>query len=178
MRDFRGPWGFAGGWAIDLFLGVETRTHADVDVAILRDDHPQLHHVLADARLEKVIDHTLVEWLPDERLVLPLHEIHASWPDGYHLEFLLNERRGSDWAFRRDDRVRLPMERAFLARNEIPFLSPEIALLYKSKGTSAKDDGDFERALPRMAAERRAWLRAALVRTVPDHHWIPALADP
>ena len=87
---------------------------------VLRDDHAQLHHVLAGARLEKVIDHTLVEWSQDELLVLPLHEIHASWPDGYHLELLLNERRGSDWAFRRDDRVRLPMVRAFLARDEIP----------------------------------------------------------
>lgn len=177
MRDFRGPWGFAGGWAIDLFLGLETRAHADVDVAILREDQAQLHEVLAGARLEKVIDHTLIVWPPDEMLALPVHEIHASWPDGYHLEFLLNELRGSDWTFRRNDGVRLSMECAFLARDDIPFLAAEIALLYKSKGTAAKDDADFQRALPRLDAERRAWLRDALVRTAPDHHWIPALAE-
>jgi hypothetical protein len=177
MRDFRGPWGFAGGWAIDLFLGVETRPHADVDIAILRDDQAALHRVLAGARIEKVIDHTLVAWSPDETLALPIHEIHASWPDGLHLEFLLNERRGGEWAFRRDERVRLPIERAFLSRDAMPFLTPEIALLYKSKGTAAKDDGDFHQALPHLGDERRAWLRDALARTMPDHHWVAALAE-
>src|SRR5215203_5197794 len=114
MRDFGGPWGFAGGWAIDLFLGFETRTHADVDVAILREDQAQLHRVLGGARIEKVIAHTLVEWSPGDTLLLPAHEIHATWPDGAHLEFLLNEQRESDWAFRRDDGVRLPIQRSFL----------------------------------------------------------------
>jgi hypothetical protein len=178
MHDFRGPWGFAGGWAIDLFLGFETRTHADVDITILRDDQAQLHRVLSGARLEKVVDHTLVEWLPDEALELPIHEIHASWPDGHRLELLLSERRGSDWAFRRDDRVRLPIERAFLSRDEMPFLAPEITLLFKSKGTGVKDDDDFQRALPHLSADQRAWLRDALKRTMPDHHWIPTLAEP
>ena len=69
------------------------------------------------------------------------------------------------------------MERAFLARAGIPFLAPEIALLYKSKGTGAKDEADFHRALPLMDAERRAWLRDALLRTMPDHHWISTLAE-
>src|SRR5947208_15842839 len=31
-------WGFCGGWAIDLFLNGITRSHIDVDVAILRTD--------------------------------------------------------------------------------------------------------------------------------------------
>ena len=31
-------WFFAGGWAIDLFLGKETRKHSDIEIAILRND--------------------------------------------------------------------------------------------------------------------------------------------
>jgi len=38
MRGYRAPWGFAGGWAIDLLVGASTRPHADVDVALLRQD--------------------------------------------------------------------------------------------------------------------------------------------
>ena len=30
------PWWIAGGWALDLFLGVQTREHEDIDVQILR----------------------------------------------------------------------------------------------------------------------------------------------
>jgi hypothetical protein len=30
------PWWIAGGWAIDLFLGRETRPHGDLDVGVLR----------------------------------------------------------------------------------------------------------------------------------------------
>lgn len=33
------PWWIAGGWAIDLFLGRQTREHQDIDVLILRRDH-------------------------------------------------------------------------------------------------------------------------------------------
>jgi Aminoglycoside-2''-adenylyltransferase len=32
------PWWIAGGWAIDLFLGRQTREHEDIDVQILRRD--------------------------------------------------------------------------------------------------------------------------------------------
>jgi Aminoglycoside-2''-adenylyltransferase len=32
------PWWIAGGWAIDLFLGRQTRRHEDIDVLILRQD--------------------------------------------------------------------------------------------------------------------------------------------
>src|SRR5260370_34929395 len=35
------PWWIAGGWALDLFLGIQTREHEDIDVQILRrDQHP------------------------------------------------------------------------------------------------------------------------------------------
>lgn len=36
LNPLSNPWGFCGGWAIDLFLNRITRSHKDVDVAILR----------------------------------------------------------------------------------------------------------------------------------------------
>lgn len=38
FSDLPEKWWIAGGWAIDLFLGEQTREHEDVDVAILRKD--------------------------------------------------------------------------------------------------------------------------------------------
>ena len=102
MHGFGGRWGIAGGWAIDLFVGRQMRPHADIDVAILRDDQARLRDRLPDTRVEKVVDGQLVPWGSGERLELPIHEVHATWPDGFHLEFLLNE-----W-----DRSRAPRESA------------------------------------------------------------------
>jgi hypothetical protein len=32
MKDFNKPWYIAGGWAIDLFLGLVTRSHQDIEI--------------------------------------------------------------------------------------------------------------------------------------------------
>jgi hypothetical protein len=67
------------------------------------------------------------------------------------------------------------------AESGIPFLAPELVLLFKSKNTSAtqtdrsKDQLDFERVCPHLDPERRAWLRWALLATDPAHPWIDRL---
>ena len=59
----------------------------------------------------------------------------------------------------------------------IPYLAPEIQLLYKAKaGTLAKDDADFEVALPLLGADARRWLLACLERRFPGGHgWVERL---
>jgi len=177
MHGFRGRWGIAGGWAIDLFVGRQTRPHADIDVAILRDDQAHLRDRLTDARVEKVVDGQLVRWDPAERLELPIHEIHATWPDGFHLELLLNEwdSASGEWIFRRDPRIRCPVDTAFAMGRGLPRLAPEVVLLYKSKGSEAKDDADFAAAFGLMAPELRQWLSYALTMTRPEHPWLATL---
>ncbi|MHA1968943.1 MAG: nucleotidyltransferase domain-containing protein [Candidatus Hodarchaeales archaeon] len=34
MKDFNKPWYIAGGWAIDLFLGLVTRSHQDIEITV------------------------------------------------------------------------------------------------------------------------------------------------
>ena len=177
MRDFHGRWGIAGGWAIDLYLGHETRAHHDVDIAVLREDQAALRRLLEGVSVTKVVKRELIEWAAGETLAPPIHEIHATWPDESQLEFLLDERQGRDWVYRRDARIRLPMANAFLERDATPFLAPEVVLLYKSKGTGPKDDDDFQRVVPRLGADQRGWLRGALLLTSPDHHWLSALEE-
>jgi hypothetical protein len=178
MRDFDAPWGVAGGWAIDLFLGVRSRPHADVDVAILRDHQRELRDRLRDARVAKVVNHRLTPWAADETLAPPVHEVHATWPDGFHLEFLLDDHDpvARDWIFRRDRRIRRSLDAAFTTTGAIPHLAPEVVLLYKSRDPSPKDDADFDASRPRLDPERRAWLADALAVTAPGHRWAPLLA--
>jgi hypothetical protein len=49
MHGFNAPWGIAGGWALDLFVGRESRAHADIDVALLRRDQQRLRALLGAA---------------------------------------------------------------------------------------------------------------------------------
>ena len=173
MKDFPGPWGIAGGWAIDLFLQRESRPHSDIDVALLRGDQQHLRARVPPDSTQKVVGHRLSTWRDGEVLEPPLHEVHATWPDGYHLEFLLNdhdqERR--HWLFRRDHRVRRPLIDMFANPHSVPYLAPEIVLLYKSKAPGADDEADLAAALPHLGAVRRRWLREALTLTAPGHRW-------
>ena len=176
MDGFDAPWGIAGGWALDLFIGSQSRPHADVDIAVLRGDQQQLRSRLS-GRVEKVVARQLAAWSADEVLEPPVHEIHATWPDGYQLEFLLNEHDGAtrEWIFRREGRVRRSMPAAFVTRGDVPCLAPEIVLLYKAKAPTAKDEADFRATLPHLGEEQRGWLGAAFRLTAPEHPWASSL---
>jgi hypothetical protein len=46
LFGLRTPWWICGGWALDLFLGRNTRRHVDLDVALLRrDQHVLFRHL-------------------------------------------------------------------------------------------------------------------------------------
>jgi hypothetical protein len=180
MAGFPARWCIAGGWALDLFLARQTRPHADVDLAILRDDQLALRRHLAGWELRVAASGSLHDWPADEHLRLPLHEIHASRAHGdpRDLEFLLNERSDDLWIYRRHPVITLPLDRAILRANDgLPILAPEIVLLFKSKAPRAHDEADFVAALNVLGRERREWLAAALTTVDPGHRWIPALRD-
>ena len=170
------PWCIAGGWAIDLFLGRRTREHGDLDLAIFRDGQARLRGHLAGWSFRVARHGVLVEWGEGEWLAAPYHEIHARSPAGLAAEFLLNERAGDEWVFRRDPAVRCPAAE-WIERSPggLPVLSPAIVLLYKAKAPRASDLLDFHAVRAQLSPERRAWLRAALQRVHPGHPWLRAL---
>lgn len=173
MSGFPGPWGVAGGWAIDLFLQRESRPHSDIDIALLRGDQRHLRARVAVAQVDKVMNHCLSPWHVDEELQPPVHELQATWPDGFHLEFLLNDQdhHTRQWIFRRDHRIRRPLLSTFLSSATLPYLAPEIVLLNKSKAPATRDDADLDCALPYLSVDQRGWLQHALSLTAPGHRW-------
>ena len=48
------PWYVAGGWAIDLFIGRQTREHGDLEIAIPASAFPTIRSVLADYEFDVV----------------------------------------------------------------------------------------------------------------------------
>jgi hypothetical protein len=78
------------------------------------------------------------------------------------------------WIYRRDPTLRVPWADAVLrSKQGIPYLAPELQLLFKSKNNRTKDDTDATEVIPALVAERQRRLRDLLPR---DHPWQASLA--
>jgi hypothetical protein len=187
VGNLRAPFHIAGGWAIDLYLGRVTREHHDVDVLVMRRDHLGLHEALKEFSLKKIIPHpdgmppnsgTIVEWPCGERLELPMHQINAyrAGESEPAFEVMLAESSDSEWIFRRNPQVRMPIARmGFYPLWGLPYLAPEIVLLFKAKHLEARDRIDFDNTLPVLSVDARRWLRDAIENTHPGHEWLKKL---
>jgi hypothetical protein len=175
------PWCVVGGWAIDLFLGGQTRRHGDLEIAVARADLPVLRRALDDFVLHAVGDGQVRALATGEP---PPHDTHQNWvldveADAWRMDVMLEPGDATTWVYRRDGSIRAP--RPFMvgcSADGVPFLQPHGALLFKAEGTRPKDEADLARCLPRLDDERRAWLAAALARTQPGHPWLDRLATP
>jgi hypothetical protein len=181
MHGFDAPWWIAGGWALDLWMGRETRTHQDVDVAILRGDQQKLYEALSAWGLYyATIDHSLLPLQPGQWLEPPIHGV---WMRQAHdapwlCEFLLNEHDDTNWMFRLDPAVQMPLaDIGSVVSEHVPILVPEIVLLHKAHERTAKDEADFRASVPLLTPSARAWLLSALNQWAPNHPWITELRD-
>jgi hypothetical protein len=179
LNGLGASWWICGGWALDLFLGRETRRHDDLDVAVLRrDQHALFRHLEGWDMRYATTEHTLEPW-DGRHLEPPIHGIwarrssEASAP--WACEFLLNEHTERDWIFRRDEAVTRSLDEVGDERGGVPFLRPEIVLLYKAGELSPKNEADFAAVRPQLTQTASEWLRGALEVIDPRHPWVPRL---
>lgn len=182
MAGYPAPWGFCGGWAIDLYIGRLTRSHKDVDIAVLRRDQLLLQSYLRAAGWSLDVAHggTLEPWPEGERIKLPRHGVWCRNQDATpdFLEVLLNEADGDLFRFRRDPTLTRELDQAFLRiESGVIVLAPEIVLLYKSNDISRDENqADFENACPALSDDQRGWLATGLKRLSPNHSWLQDLS--
>ncbi len=182
LSDFERPWFVAGGWAIDLYLERVSRPHKDIEIAILRRDQLAFRKYLPNWEFNKVIprvEGAMVPWKEGESLEVPVHEIHAyrSGGDPSTLEILLNESKGEEWRFRRNLQISLPLSMLGLeSTSGIPYLGPEVVLLYKAKNPTVQDEADFNVVLKVLEGKRLMWLKKAIETCHPGHPWLEELA--
>jgi GrpB-like predicted nucleotidyltransferase (UPF0157 family) len=174
-------WIVAGGWALDLFLANVQRVHLDVDIIVSRDSQMGMQNYLLERNWNLITPFRkrFESWPLHMRLELPRHQVHAHRGDEF-IDFLLTD-FDEVWHYRRDPAVIRSMEKMSLKTdNGVNYLAPELVLLFKSRNTSdherTKDQADFEKVLPYLDPERRAWLHWALTATAPEHPWIKRLA--
>ena len=80
-----------------------------------------------------------------------------------------------EFVCRRDERIRMPLSQAVWTKDGVPYLAPEIQLLFKAKAPRGKDRRDFDDCLPLLSVQQREFLRAALLLTLPGHEWLARL---
>jgi hypothetical protein len=95
---------------------------------------------------------------------------HQTWlrdpvTDAYVLDVFREPHDGDTWICRRDSSIRRPYSEVVRHdRGGLPFVSPEIVLLFKAKHVRPKDVDDFEGPLPLLDREAHRWLIDALKR--------------
>lgn len=177
-------WWITGGWALDLFTGQQSRAHFDTDVAVARKDQTAAQHYLVGWEFQYAVPGTnnpvvFESWKPGEMLDF---QIHGSWArenrsSPWRFEFLLHEIDQDIWSFRYCPEVRHPLDHIGARTSTgIPYLRPEIALLYKAARMRQVDDEDFRRVWPHLASPQRGQLIQDLIRFKPKHAWLDLLA--
>lgn len=172
------PWCVAGGWAIDLFLGGQRREHGDLEIAVPADRFAPIEKALPDLDFFVVGDG--LAWDLADRPAL-LKTQYQTWgrdreAGRWRIDVMREPHEGDTWISRRDARVRMPYAELILRTADgIPYVRPEVALLFKAKSNLPKNEDDFAAALPRLSADSRAWLRDAIALVHPGHAWLAAL---
>lgn len=171
--NYPGFWAIAGGWAIDLFLGEQTRPHADIDIQIDRRDTELLHRSLPGWQLY-LANRVVCEWSEGDPVSREVSDIWCRQAEGpWKFQVMLGEFDEHSWYYKRDRSIRGPIANFTIDVDGIPAVAPEIQLLYKAKLPQLpKNEHDFLGALPRLDDDRRNWLADALTRTDPGSPWL------
>jgi hypothetical protein len=182
LRGMDARWWIAGGWALDLHLGRQTRHHHDIDVLVLRDDLPRVRERLRGWDLHAADPPgagRLRPWPESELLPAALHDI---WCRGtptspWALQLMVDDTDGADWVYRRDPRIRRPVAELYgpASAPGRPVLAPEVQLLHKSRGPRPKDVADLHAVVDSLDASRRDWLRRTLGTVDPGNGWLEVL---
>jgi hypothetical protein len=171
------PWYVAAGWALDLFRGTETREHGDLEIAI-----PAAHFPEIRARFPGYIFDTVDSgriWKNATPDVLAV--THQTWlrdpaTGNYLLDVFREPHDGTTWICRRDETIRFPYrDIIYHTPDGIPYLAPELVLLFKAKHARPKDQADFTETIPRLTPAQRETLAYLLTRVHPDHRWLADL---
>jgi hypothetical protein len=205
LAGFGPSWWLCGGWAIDEWLGRQTRDHWDVDIGVLHHDQRAIFEHLAGWALvghdPNVADDTTEPW-NGRHLDQPAH-IHvptlgsslatstAVTHAAFEFEFLLVEVSERDLILNRELNVVVPPERFTRPTSwGLAVAAPEVVLFFKaggdlteaevrarSNGVRPRDQQDFIALLPTLDGAQRAWLRESLGAVRPRHPWLTHLGS-
>lgn len=178
LREAIHPWYVAGGWALDLWQGEQTREHEDLEFVVLRKDVTYFRSLLQGLDFFTVKDGT-VEYLPPSADVPG--DVWQIWGGDmrqgrWRVDMMMEPGTPDLWIYKRDPTIQAARSDAVqMSRTGIPYLVPELVLLYKAMRCREKDQRDFDSSVKILSVAGRRQLRAWLTQLHPNHHWIEHL---
>jgi hypothetical protein len=173
LEDTTVPWCVTAGWAIDVFLGRQTRDHDDLEIAVPRSAWPEICERLDTLDFVVAGDGQL--WPP----TAPNLDSHfQTWgrdeSGKYRVDVFRDPHDGDTWICRRDPTITRPYAQVIRrSAQDVPYMAPEIVLLFKAKHARDKDTADLGHCLPLLTPTERIWLVEAIERVYPQPHpWI------
>jgi hypothetical protein len=171
-------WWVAGGHALEV-AGAGPRQHGDTDVAVLHRDLALVRAWLSGFHLWEAHSGSLRPLLAGEHMTDGREQLwmrkDAFGP--WLLDLVFSPSEGNDWLYKRDHEVRLPIDAIGHVSDGVPYLNPEIVLLFKAAHRRPKDEADFASMAPRLDGPARAFLLRSLRATEPSSPWIGALDE-
>lgn len=164
-------WWISGGHALELHAGHSWRAHADTDVGVCRQDLPRVAGLLDGWDLRIASDGELRTWDPTAPPSVGNNLwCRSSSAGGWQVDVTIDDGDEHRWVYRRDPSLTRPWDEAVLrSQSGIPYLAPELQLLFKSKSIRPKDQLDAEHMIPLLDDGVAAWLSAHLDS---GHPWI------
>jgi aminoglycoside-2''-adenylyltransferase len=171
------PWCVAAGWALELFRGEQTREHGDIEIAIPAADFPEVRDRFPGYAFDAVGSGRIWEDATPDALAAT----HQTWvrdpaTGNYLLDVFREPHDGETWICRHDETIRLPYRGIIRHTPDgIPYLTPELVLLFKAKHARPKDQADFDGTVPYLTSAQRKTLAGLLAHARPGHRWIAEL---
>lgn len=164
---------------MDLAAGHQSRPHEDLEIAIPDARFDEVAAALAGCTPFVPDDGVLHPWADDLGSRRRSHQTWFAESGRWRVDVMREpSATAADgtplWVCRRDETLRLPYGSVIRFDGAgVPYLRPELVLLFKAKAMRPKDDDDLIRALPRLAEADRAELARLLVRVHGrEHPWL------
>lgn len=199
-------WAICGGYGLDIFLEQDTRTHGDIDLCVLEPDRAaaighmlslgwQVYEFRGQGKVRPIHSPSasdngrnilclkegcdLIRFYPSEEEGLFYHEFfHTGLKELNYLEFLFSTTNDGYLLIGQQPGLQRELSKAFLTRDGVTYLAPEIALLYKAANADQPEyQLDFQTAYPRLSPEQQGWFGDAMNPCYPDGHpWLQTQA--
>lgn len=203
LSELKIQWQLCGGYAIDEYLGKMTRYHKDLDISIGFNDRKICIEYLKEKGWEidapvgngRVVDINYA--LEKEGLYFDNIWCYKKGSDFIKLketdgvfryvefyrerqerldfiEVLFNRVEDNLFYYKRNHNIVRDISKAFISKEGINILAPEIILLYKSTNYINKDyQHDYNVVIEKLEKERLDWFLKAMKKAYPEGHpWV------
>ena len=191
-----------GGYAIDLFIGKKTRSHKDIDVAVYTKDRDKIIKFMLNNnwsvfepcgtdflhKINAINDQKRIKsniWCIKEnnqhyKFTEKRNGMFSIEFDNFeqnkldYIEFLFNKCCNDYFYYSRNNDIKIKLDSCIMKSNNIPFLAPELVLLYKSTASDETEYTlDFNNSIKKMNINQLMWLKNSLKIMFPNGHiWL------